>query len=166
MSVRKGRMRYGWYTPQDVLNGAERRVEGRKLPCGSGSGLTPAPLAPISGTCTSATGAGRSVSVIDTQTKKVVRTVAVGVRPNDMAVGPDGRLFVACGGDNTVHVIQTRTLIDRAAIRTRPRRRTSRLWRSSQRPRTRSRRRARRPWAWRCRRTGRSSMSPTPTTTT
>lgn len=27
-----------------------------------------------------------------------------------MALAPDGRLFVACAGDNTVHVIQTRTL--------------------------------------------------------
>ncbi len=56
---------------------------------------------------------GRSVSVIDTQTQQVVRTIAVGIRPNAMALSPDGRLFVACAGDNTVHVIQTRTLVDK-----------------------------------------------------
>ncbi len=50
----------------------------------------------------------RTVSVIDTDTDTCVRTIQVGVRPNDMAVSPDGRLFVACAGDNTVHVIQTR----------------------------------------------------------
>ena len=52
----------------------------------------------------------RSVSVVDTQTKLRVRDVQVGLRPNDMALAPDGRLFVACSGDNTVHVIQTRGL--------------------------------------------------------
>ena len=34
-------------------------------------------------------------------------TLTVGIRPNDMALAPDGRLFVACAGDNTVHVITT-----------------------------------------------------------
>ena len=52
----------------------------------------------------------RSVSVVDTQHLRRVRDISVGVRPNDMALAPDGRLFVACAGDNTVHVIQTRTL--------------------------------------------------------
>ncbi|HLX63058.1 MAG TPA: SMP-30/gluconolactonase/LRE family protein [Planctomycetota bacterium] len=52
----------------------------------------------------------RSVSVIDTQTGKKVRDLRAGIRPNDMALSPDGRLFVACSGDNTVYVIQTRTL--------------------------------------------------------
>lgn len=51
-----------------------------------------------------------SVSVIDTNTNAHVRDIRVGVRPNDMALAPDGRLFVACAGDNTVHVIQTRSL--------------------------------------------------------
>ncbi len=50
---------------------------------------------------------GESVSVIDTVRAEQIRTVRVGVRPNDMALAPDGRLFVACAGDNTVHVIQT-----------------------------------------------------------
>jgi YVTN family beta-propeller protein len=52
----------------------------------------------------------RSVSVVDTEKARRVRTITVGVRPNEMALAPDGRLFVACAGDNTVHVIQTRTL--------------------------------------------------------
>ncbi len=53
---------------------------------------------------------GRTVSIVDTETGRRVRDIAVGLRPNDMALAPDGRLFVACAGDNTVHVIQTRTL--------------------------------------------------------
>jgi len=52
----------------------------------------------------------RSVSVVDTEKAHRVRELEVGLRPNDMALAPDGRLFVACSGDNTVHVIQTRTL--------------------------------------------------------
>lgn len=52
----------------------------------------------------------RSVSIIDTEKGKRIRDLSVGVRPNDMTIAPDGRLFVACAGDNTVHVIQTRTL--------------------------------------------------------
>ena len=50
----------------------------------------------------------RSVSIIDLKRNQRVHDVAVGIRPNDMAVAPDGRLFVACSGDNTVQVIQTR----------------------------------------------------------
>jgi len=53
---------------------------------------------------------GRSVSVVDTQKNRRVRDIGVGLRPNDLALAPDGRLFVACSGDNTVHVIQTRTV--------------------------------------------------------
>ena len=49
----------------------------------------------------------RSVSVVDTKENRRVRNIPVGIRPNDMALAPDGRLFVACSGDNTVHVIQT-----------------------------------------------------------
>jgi YVTN family beta-propeller protein len=52
----------------------------------------------------------RSVSVVDTKELRRVRDIAVGTRPNDMAIAPDGRLFVACSGDNTVHVIQTRSV--------------------------------------------------------
>lgn len=53
---------------------------------------------------------GRSVSVVDTKTNRRVRDIGVGIRPNDMALSPDGRLFVACAGDNTVRVIQTRAV--------------------------------------------------------
>jgi YVTN family beta-propeller protein len=52
----------------------------------------------------------RTVSIINTATGQRVRDQAVGIRPNDMAVSADGRLFVACSGDNTVHVIQTQGL--------------------------------------------------------
>ena len=51
-----------------------------------------------------------SVSVIDTATNKVMRTLRVGMNPNDMKLSADGRLFVACSNDNTVHVIDTRSL--------------------------------------------------------
>jgi YVTN family beta-propeller protein len=54
--------------------------------------------------------ASQSVSVIDTDTNKVIRTLRVGINPNDMKLSADGRLFVACSNDNTVHVIDTRTL--------------------------------------------------------
>jgi len=49
----------------------------------------------------------RSVAAIDINTGSVKAKIPVGIRPNDMALAPDGRLFVACAGDNTVHVIQT-----------------------------------------------------------
>ncbi|MSU21852.1 MAG: phosphoesterase [Pedosphaera sp.] len=52
----------------------------------------------------------RSVSIIDTEKNQRVRDITVGLRPNDMTVAPDGRLFVACSGDNTVHVIQTKAI--------------------------------------------------------
>jgi YVTN family beta-propeller protein len=52
----------------------------------------------------------RAVTVIDSTKLTAIRDLRVGVKPNDMTLGPDGRLFVACSGDNTVHVIQTRTV--------------------------------------------------------
>ena len=48
------------------------------------------------------------MSIVDLETARRVRDIPVGLRPNDLALAPDGRLFVACSGDNTVHVIQTR----------------------------------------------------------
>ncbi|MCX8499863.1 MAG: hypothetical protein ORN25_10890, partial [Caulobacteraceae bacterium] len=51
-----------------------------------------------------------SVSVIDTATNQVITTLQVGANPNDMALSADGRLFVACSADNSVHVIDTKTL--------------------------------------------------------
>ena len=49
----------------------------------------------------------RSVSVVDM--RKIMRRhdLEIGLRPTDMVLAPDGRLFIACAGDNTVHVIQT-----------------------------------------------------------
>ncbi len=58
---------------------------------------------------------GTSVSVIDVAKGLRVRDIRVGVRPNSMALAPDGRLFVACAGDNSVHIIQTRSLEKREA---------------------------------------------------
>ncbi|MBI5382107.1 MAG: SMP-30/gluconolactonase/LRE family protein [Opitutae bacterium] len=52
----------------------------------------------------------RCVSIIDTRTHRRLRDIAVGIRPNDLALAPDGRLFVACAGDNSVHVITTAKL--------------------------------------------------------
>jgi YVTN family beta-propeller protein len=52
----------------------------------------------------------RSVSVVDAASLKVVKTIPVGFNPNDMALSADGRLFVACSNENTVYVIDTRTL--------------------------------------------------------
>ncbi len=54
--------------------------------------------------------ADRTLSIVDSESARVVGTVPVGVRPNDLTLAPDGRLFVACSGDNTVHVVQTRTV--------------------------------------------------------
>jgi YVTN family beta-propeller protein len=64
----------------------------------------------------------RSVSVIDTRTTKMVGRVGVGIRPNDMALAPDGRIFVACAGDNTVHVFRSQApkAADQEADETRP----------------------------------------------
>lgn len=53
--------------------------------------------------------ASESVSVIDTETNRVVASLLVGSNPNDMKLSNDGRLFVACSNDNTVHVIDTAT---------------------------------------------------------
>ena len=63
-----------------------------------------------------------NVSVIDTSNDSHIRDIRVGVRPNDMALAPDGRLFVSCAGDNTVHVIQTRSLEQKEAGASRSRR--------------------------------------------
>lgn len=54
--------------------------------------------------------ASESVSVIDTNTNRVKRVIKVGSNPNDMKLSDDGRLFVECSNDNTVHVIDTKKL--------------------------------------------------------
>ena len=54
--------------------------------------------------------ASDSVSVIDTATNRARAVVRVGHNPNDMVLGKDGRLFVACANENSVYVINTKTL--------------------------------------------------------
>jgi YVTN family beta-propeller protein len=54
--------------------------------------------------------ASNSISVIDTRRNQVVRAIDAGSNPNDMKLAADGRLFVACSNDNTIHVIDTKTL--------------------------------------------------------
>lgn len=66
----------------------------------------------------------RSVSIVEQEKFTRVRDITVGIRPNDLAVAPDGRLFVACSGDNTVHVIATGKL-EKAGEAAGP---TRRLW--------------------------------------
>lgn len=51
-----------------------------------------------------------NISIIDTASSKVIATVAVGANPNDMILSDDGRLFVACASDNSVVVIDVKTM--------------------------------------------------------
>ena len=53
--------------------------------------------------------ASKSVSVIDTGAMKVVGSIAVGDNPNQMVLGSEGLLYVACSNDNSVVVIDTKT---------------------------------------------------------
>jgi YVTN family beta-propeller protein len=52
----------------------------------------------------------RSVSIIDTNTLKTRGVVRVGHNPNDMVLGPDGRLFVACSNENSVYVLDSKAM--------------------------------------------------------
>ncbi|MCC6394710.1 MAG: beta-propeller fold lactonase family protein [Bryobacterales bacterium] len=54
--------------------------------------------------------ASESVSVIDTRTNTVKSVIKVGRNPNDMVLGKDGRLFVACSNENSVYVVDTKSL--------------------------------------------------------
>lgn len=49
----------------------------------------------------------QSVSVIDTNSNKVVGTIRVGHNPNDMVLSKEGLLYVACSNENSVYVIDT-----------------------------------------------------------
>jgi YVTN family beta-propeller protein len=50
------------------------------------------------------------VQVIDTSTNAIIAKIAVGKRPWNMAITPDGKkLYVACGRSNAVAVIDTET---------------------------------------------------------
>ena len=56
----------------------------------------------------------KSVSVIDTSAMKVIATIPVDGKPNQMVLSQDGSLYVACSNDNSVVVVDTKT---RAATR-------------------------------------------------
>jgi len=81
-----------------------------KPPSAWASTRTPASWAPTAAIWYVSDWGSRTVSVVDTEKARRVREIAVGLRPNDLTLAPDGRLFVACAGDNTVHVIQTRSV--------------------------------------------------------
>jgi YVTN family beta-propeller protein len=51
--------------------------------------------------------AGRRVLEIDPASLRVMKSIPVGEHPNQMALHPDGRLFVACASSNSVSVIDT-----------------------------------------------------------
>jgi YVTN family beta-propeller protein len=53
---------------------------------------------------------GRSVSIIDVAARKTRATIRVGHNPNDMVLASDGRLFVACGNENSIYVLDTETM--------------------------------------------------------
>jgi YVTN family beta-propeller protein len=65
-------------------------------------------FSPDGGTLFVSNWASNSVSVIDTLSNRVTASIQVGSNPNDMKLSSDGRLFVACSNDNTVHVIDTK----------------------------------------------------------
>ncbi|MDX1982768.1 MAG: alkaline phosphatase family protein [Bryobacteraceae bacterium] len=51
-----------------------------------------------------------SVSVLDTASNRVKSVIKVGRNPNDMVLARDGRLYVACGNENSVYLIDTKAL--------------------------------------------------------
>lgn len=46
-----------------------------------------------------------SISIFDTDTKSLLQEIPVAAKPNDLWVGPDSNLYVACAGDNVVQII-------------------------------------------------------------
>lgn len=56
--------------------------------------------------------AAGTVLLIDPTDLTKKSTIKVGSRPNELAYGPDGRLFVACSGDNTVRVIKDGAMVE------------------------------------------------------
>jgi YVTN family beta-propeller protein len=54
-------------------------------------------------------GALGSVAVVNTSTLETVRTVFTDRQPADMAFGPDGSLYVACTGSDTILVLNPKT---------------------------------------------------------
>ena len=54
---------------------------------------------------------GNSISVIDTATLEVRKTVKVGQRPRGIALSKDdSELFVCLGDDDTIQIIDTKTM--------------------------------------------------------
>ena len=54
---------------------------------------------------------GDSVSVIDTKTNQVIKTIAIGKRPRGVGLAPDGSaVYVAVSGENHIAVIDPKTL--------------------------------------------------------
>ncbi|MCC6706847.1 MAG: beta-propeller fold lactonase family protein [Gammaproteobacteria bacterium] len=54
---------------------------------------------------------GDSVSVIDTKTNQVVKTIAIGKRPRGIGLAPDGSaIYVAVSGENHIAVLDPATL--------------------------------------------------------
>lgn len=63
-------------------------------------------LSPDRGTLAVANWGDRSVSLLSGADLKLISKVEVGVHPTDLTFGPDGRLFVANAGSNSVSVIE------------------------------------------------------------
>ena len=54
---------------------------------------------------------GNTITVIDTTTLAVVKTIKVGQRPRGIAVSKDGaQIFVCLGDDDTIRVVNAKTL--------------------------------------------------------
>src|SRR5882762_9414616 len=52
-----------------------------------------------------------SVSVVDLDKMQTIKTVPVGQRPRGIVISPDGKfLYVCAGDDDTVQIIDTKTL--------------------------------------------------------
>ena len=64
----------------------------------------------------------RSVSLVDVTSNRRLQDIGVGLRPNDMQVAADGRIFVACSGDNSVHVIDSK-VVEKVRAEASPKRR-------------------------------------------
>lgn len=50
-----------------------------------------------------------SVIAVNPETLETVRTIATGRHPNDIAFAPDGRMFVSCGNDDAVFVLDSQS---------------------------------------------------------
>lgn len=54
--------------------------------------------------------ASNSISVIDLEKGRVVRSISVGANPNDMYLTREGMLYVSCGNSNAVWAVDTKQL--------------------------------------------------------